>query len=68
MCAICMYHGIFRLVMWAKISGNDHGDCDWLISDDKIIMRERSDSVVECLARDRGAAGSSLVGVTALRP
>ena len=28
--------------------------------------RERSGSVVECLARDRGAAGSSLAGVTAL--
>ena len=28
--------------------------------------RERSGSVVECLTRDRGAAGSSLTGVTAL--
>ena len=28
--------------------------------------RERSGSVVECLTRDRGAAGSSLAGVTAL--
>ena len=28
--------------------------------------RERSDSVAECLNRDRGAAGSSLTGVTAL--
>ena len=27
---------------------------------------ERSGSVVECLTRDRGAAGSSLSGVTAL--
>ena len=27
---------------------------------------ERSGSVVECLTRDRGAAGSSLIGVTAL--
>ena len=30
--------------------------------------RERSGSVVECLTRDRGAAGSSLTGVTALCP
>ena len=30
------------------------------------ITRERSGSVVECLTRDRGAAGSSLTGVTAL--
>ena len=28
-------------------------------------VRERSGSVVECLTRDRGAAGSSLTGVTA---
>ena len=28
--------------------------------------RERSGSVVECLTQDRGAAGSSLTGVTAL--
>ena len=30
------------------------------------ISWERSGSVVECLTRDRGAAGSSLTGVTAL--
>ena len=30
------------------------------------IIRERSGSVVECLTRDRGAAGSSLTAVTAL--
>ena len=30
--------------------------------------RERSGSVVECLTRDRGAAGSSLTGVTVLCP
>ena len=29
-------------------------------------VRERSGSVVECLTRDREAAGSSLTGVTAL--
>ena len=28
--------------------------------------RERSGSVVECFTRDRGVAGSSLTGVTAL--
>ena len=32
----------------------------------KIYDRERSGSVVECLTRDRRAAGSSLTGVTAL--
>ena len=31
-------------------------------------FRERSGSVVECLIRDRGAAVSSLKGVTALCP
>ena len=30
--------------------------------------RERSGSAVECLTRDRGAAGSSFTGVTALCP
>ena len=33
-----------------------------------IVYRERSGSVVECLTRDRRAAGSSLTGITALCP
>ena len=33
-----------------------------------IQRRERSGSVVECLTRDRGAAGSNLTSVTALCP
>ena len=33
-----------------------------------ISFGERSGSVVECLSRDGGAAGSSLTGVTALSP
>ena len=33
-----------------------------------ILVREPSGSVVECLTQDRGAAGSSLTGVTALCP
>ena len=33
---------------------------------EKSLDRERSGSVVECLTRDRRAAGSSLTGVTAL--
>ena len=32
------------------------------------LNRECSGSVVECLTRDRGAAGSSLTGVTAYSP
>ena len=32
----------------------------------RCYLRERSGSVVECLTRDRGAAGSSLTVVTAL--
>ena len=32
------------------------------------LDRERSGSIVECLTRDREAAGSSLTGVTALCP
>ena len=34
----------------------------------KQAFRERSGSVVECLIRERRAAGSSLTGVTALCP
>ena len=34
----------------------------------QIVYRERSGSVVECLTRDWGTAGSSLTGVTALCP
>ena len=33
-----------------------------------VLLRERSGSVVECLTRDRRAAGSSLTGVNALCP
>ena len=32
----------------------------------QFIIGESSDSVVECLTRDRGVGGSSLTGVTAL--
>ena len=32
------------------------------------FFREHSGSLVECLTRDRGAAGSSFTGVTALCP
>ena len=35
---------------------------------DNDIEWERSGSVVECLTRDRGVAGSSLTGVTVLCP
>ena len=34
----------------------------------KYLIWERSGSVVECLTRDRGAAGSSLTCVTVLCP
>ena len=39
----------------------------WLIRMNRIVG-ERSGSVVECLTRDRRAAGSSLTGVTASCP
>ena len=32
----------------------------------RLLIRERSGEVVECLTRDWRAAGSSLIGVTAL--
>ena len=31
-----------------------------------VMIRERSGSVVECLSRDQEAAGSGLIGVTAV--
>ena len=39
-----------------------------LDSDQARHIRERSGSDVECLTRDRGAAGSTLTGVTVLCP
>ena len=33
-----------------------------------LVSRERSGSVVECLTRDGGAAGSSLIGIIVLCP
>ena len=44
--------------------GNHHVKLKYI----RPILRERSGSVVECLTRDRRAAGSSLYGVTALWP
>ena len=42
---------------------------EWTVIDlTFVIMGEGSGSVVECLTRDRRAAGSSLTGVTALCP
>ena len=41
-------------------------DVKILFDDFTYHVRERSGSVVECLTRDREAAGSSLTGVTAL--
>ena len=34
----------------------------------QVVIGERSGSVVECLTRDQGTAGSSLTGVTAFCP
>ena len=39
--------------------------CRYILGTSK-NQKERSGSVVECLTRDRGGAGSSLTGVTAL--
>ena len=67
----------FGYLKWHGFHGNPSCDYkDWecsfkiLISQQHLILelRERSGSVVECLTRDRRAAGSSLTGVTALCP
>ena len=41
---------------------------DHFVSFDMSCGEERSDSVVECLIRDRRVVGSSLTGGTTLRP
>ena len=49
-----------KMLLKGEVGGlalNSHGNC-----------REPSGSVVECLTRDRRAAGSSLTGVTVLCP
>ena len=54
------------VAMKTKKSTAEHTSL-WLILPKYInCHRERSGSVVECLTRDRGAAGSSLTDVTAL--
>ena len=44
-----------------------HSDCLFK-GQSPSVKRERSGFVVECLTRDRRAAGSSVTGVTALCP
>ena len=57
---------------YAKIRDVDEDDieaCTSMHASSRVTYlstRERSGSVVECLTRDRRAAGSSLTGVTAL--
>ena len=57
-------------ILLSIVCGNPEGGCTYL----KFYLhlhlhpRERSGSVVECLTRDRRAAGLSLTGVTALCP
>ena len=54
---------VYMLVMYVQIFY--HFSIYW--SDTSLSKwRERSRSLVECLTRDRRAAGSSLTGVTAL--
>ena len=61
-----------NLLEWALLLGDNGIAIDNIPINDTVrvkgFSRERSSSVVECLTRDRGAAGSSLTGVTALCP
>ena len=57
MTAYIMHHYRMCQKVCTYILCNEHGE-NW----------EPSGSEVECLARDRGATGSSLTGVTALCP
>ena len=53
---------ILMLVSFSNVQAKDLFEYQW----PQESGRERSSSVVECLTRDRRAAGSSLTGVTAL--
>ena len=62
-------------VIHYQLTFEGHSGCGWKKSiglriyqnlNSLKFARERSGSVVECLTLDRGAAGSSLTGVTAL--
>ena len=55
-----MFHGLQALSIFVFVLVND------LYIGDPLEAGERSGSVVECLTRDRRAAGSSLTVVTAL--
>ena len=73
-----MKYYIFCVIFQGGGSGPPHPPLDlpmWLIyaysikNINEVLMKgERSGSVVECLTRDRRAAGSSLIGATALSP
>ena len=54
--------------MMLLISGNCCFSVSLAFIHHYIDIPERSGSVVECLTRDRGAAGSNLTGVAALCP
>ena len=71
----------FSLYVQDKVSWLNYGNYEWALKQTwlqtyqsskllnkliKSLKWERSGSVVECLTRDRRAAGSSLTGVTAL--
>ena len=59
LCYSMMCHVTFHIILWTVcVNGRFHVST--------LFVRERSGSVVECLTRDRRAAGSSLTGVTAL--
>ena len=66
-----MYFQTLQVQRSHDIEGN--ASCDLASRSNKIFLvnafffsRVRSGSVIECLTRDRRAAGSSLTGVTAL--
>ena len=52
------------IIFFLRKSGYNYSSCGLT----RELLWERSGSVVECLTQDRGAAGSSLTGVTALSP
>ena len=75
--AACVYWSLVMIkrhmniqAIWVSPLFANHGwmHKQWGLISLYYMYWERSDSVVECLTRDRGAAGSSLTGFTALCP
>ena len=65
---VCNMYGSTVQAVLHEIALSVKITCMYCLMVSQHLNRERSGSVVECLTRDRRAAGSSLTGVTVLCP